>query len=91
MEDLEQRVVAAAVGVVAVGVAGEELVDLLHQQGLQRVFDVLGGARVGQASGEVGQDAEGHVEFADGEEAGVLDETAGLEIDDERLRASNSR
>ena len=31
--------------------------------------------------------AEGHVEFADGEQAGVLDEAASLEIDPEGLRA----
>ena len=67
LQDLEQRVVATVVGVVAVGVASEDLVDLQHQQGFQRVRDILGGARVGQSSGQVGQDTEGYVEFANGE------------------------
>jgi hypothetical protein len=51
------------------------------------VLDVLGGACVGQASGQVGQHPEGYVEFADGEQARVLVESAGPEIDDQRLRA----
>ena len=86
-EDADEGVVAGAVGVVAVGVAGEELVDLLDEQGLEGVLDEERGAGVGQALGEIGQDAEPDIELADGEEAGVLDEASGGEIDDDRLRA----
>jgi hypothetical protein len=51
------------------------------------VADELGGARVGQLGGEVGDDAQGAFEGADGEQAGVGDEATALEIDAELLRA----
>ena len=86
-QDLEEGVVAQVVGVVGVGVAGEELVDLLGEQGLHGVVDELGGARVGQACGEIGEDAEGPFEGADGQQSGVGDEASALKIDVELLRA----
>src|SRR5262249_12154475 len=45
-QDLEQGVLAQRVGVVAIGVAGQDLVDLLRQDALGAVADELGGARV---------------------------------------------
>jgi len=48
--------------------------DELDEQGFERVLDELGGTRVGETSGEVGEDASADVELSNGEEAGVLDE-----------------
>ena len=64
----------------------QELVDELDEQGLQRVLNAARRARVGQSGGQVGEDAQGDVELTDGEQAGVLDQTAGGEVNDERLR-----
>jgi hypothetical protein len=86
-EDLEEGVGAQLVGVVVVGVAGEQGVDLLGQQRLDGVTDELGGAWVGQLRGEVGDDAERAFQGADGEQSGVADDAAALEIDQELLRA----
>src|SRR5262245_8772012 len=47
LEDVEEGIVARVVGVVAVGVAGEELVDELNEQRLQGVADEARGPGVG--------------------------------------------
>jgi hypothetical protein len=86
-QDLEESVGAGVLGVVAVGVSGQELIDELNEQGLQRVLNVARRARVGQAGGQVGENAEGNVELSHGEQSGVLDKTACGEVNNERLRA----
>jgi hypothetical protein len=50
--------VAQGLGVIAVGIASQDLVDLLDQEGLGRVGDELLGAGVGETLGEIGQEAE---------------------------------
>lgn len=87
MKDLEQSVVAGVVGVVATGVAGEELIDELDQQRLQGVADVARRTGIGEAPGQIGQDAKTNVEGANDEQAGVLDEAAGGEVHLQWLRA----
>jgi len=86
-EDLEEGVDAQLVGVVVVGVAGEQGVDLLSEERFDGVTDEFGGAWVRQLRGEVGDDAERAFQGADGEESGVGDDAAALEIDEELLRA----
>ena len=51
------------------------------------MVDELGGAWVGQQGGEVGDDAQGSFEGADGEQSGVGDEPSAVKIDEELLRA----
>ncbi len=82
---LEQRVGAEGIRVVAVGVVGQDLVDLLAQERFAGRGDERLGAGVGQAAGEVGEIAEPLVEVADGEQAGVRDEVRGSEDDRDRL------
>jgi len=86
-EDLEEGVVAEVVGVVVVGVAGEQGVDLLGKEGLDGVVDVLGGARVGELSGEVSDDAQGPLQGPHGEQPGVGDEAAAVKGNLELLRS----
>ena len=86
-QDLEQRVVAQGLGVVAVGIAGQELIDLLGEEGLGRVMNELGGAWVGESLGQVGDDPQGLLEGADGEQAGVGDDASPVEDDVDLLRA----
>ena len=86
-EDLEEGVVAQVVGVVVVGVAGQDRVDLLGEEGFGGVVDELGGAGVGESRGQVGDDAQGAFQGADGEQAGVGDDAAAVESDVELLRA----
>jgi hypothetical protein len=69
------------------GVAGEDLIDLLGEEGFHGVRDVLVGAGVGEPSGEFGEDAQGLLQGADGAEAGVGDEAAAVEGAVELLRA----
>ena len=73
-QDLEQGIAAEFVGVVTVGVAGQQLVDLLGQETLGRVADEQRVAWVGQAGGQIGQDAQGAIQGADGHQAGVGDD-----------------
>ncbi|HTU88811.1 MAG TPA: hypothetical protein VMF69_01830 [Gemmataceae bacterium] len=49
-------VIAELLGVIAVGVAGEDLVNGLGEQGFGGVFDVFGGAGIGESLSEVGDD-----------------------------------
>jgi len=70
-----------------VGVAGQEGVDLLGQDRLDGVADEPRGARVGQSPGQVGEDAQGPLQGADGEQPGIGDDAAAVEIDEELLRA----
>jgi hypothetical protein len=77
-EDLEQRVGAELLGIVAVRVAGQALVDGLRKQRLGGMRDELGGARVWQTLGQVSDDAQGLLQGADGEEAGIADDAAAV-------------
>jgi hypothetical protein len=86
-EDLEEGVVAQVVVVVVVGVAGEQGVDLLGQEGLDGVADEERGPWVGESLGEVGDETPGAFQGADGEEAGIVTDAAAGEIDEELLRA----
>jgi hypothetical protein len=86
-EDLEERVVSEVVGIVVVGVSGEQGVDLLGEEGLGGMVDEVGGSWVGKPGGQIGDDAEGSFEGADGEESGIGDEASGLERDVELLRS----
>jgi hypothetical protein len=67
-ENLKEGIDAQVIGVVMVGIAGEQGIDFLGEDGLDRVVNVFGGARVGQKLGEAGDDAQGPFEGADGEE-----------------------
>ena len=80
-EDLEEGVVAELLGVIAVGVAGEDLIDGLGEDDLGGVFDVLGGSGVGEPLGEVGDDAEGFFEGSYGEQSGIGDNASAVEGD----------
>jgi hypothetical protein len=86
-QGLEQGIVAEGLGVVAVGLAGENLVDLLGQEGFAAGGDEFLGAGIGKALGDVGQDAEFMVEQADGQEAGIGDDATALEIEGDLLPA----
>lgn len=55
---LEQRIVSQGLGVVAVGIAREDLIDLLSQDGFLRVGDELLCPWIGQALGQVSDQAE---------------------------------
>jgi hypothetical protein len=84
-QDLEQGIVAQGLGVVAVGLTGQELVDLLGEQRLGCMVDELGGAWVGQPLGQVGQEAEGLLQGAHAQEAGSRDDAAAVASDQELL------
>ena len=56
-QDLEQGVLTEVVRVVEVRVARQNLVNLLDEEGLGGMVGELGGARVGEACGQVGNDA----------------------------------
>ncbi len=84
---LKERIVAQAIGVVAIGVIGHDLIDLLGQEGFAGVFDVLLGARVGEALRQLGQDAQALVEFAQRQQSGIGDELATVESDRDLLLA----
>src|SRR5207237_7811892 len=62
-------------------------VDLLSEDGLDRVLDEQGRAWVRQQGREVGDDAQGPFEGADGEQSGVGNDAAALEIDKQLLPA----
>jgi hypothetical protein len=74
-------------GVVAVGIAGEDLIDRLGEEGLGGVLDVLGGAGVGEPAGQLGNDTQGLLQGADGQQPGIGDDAAAIEGDVELLRA----
>ena len=90
-QDLKERIVAEGLGVVAVGVAGQDLVDLLGEQGLGGVMDELGGARVGKSLGQIGDDPEGLLQGADGQQPGVGDDASAVEGDVDLLRTEIPR
>ena len=79
--DLEEGIASAVVGVVAIGVAGQDLVDLLGQELFLGVGDELLSAGIGQTSGQVGEIAELAVEVAQGQQAGVGDDGGSIEGD----------
>ena len=85
---MEEGVGAQRLGVIGIGVASEELIDLLGEQGLGRVGDVLAGARVGQEGGQASEHAQAAVEGADSEQAGVRDDLWAVESEQYRLRVS---
>lgn len=72
-EDRTERIVAAARGVVAVGATGQDLIDLLGEQSAFGRVDELGGAGIGQALGEVVEDAQGAFQGTDLQQTGVGD------------------
>ena len=80
-QDLKEGIVAQGLGVVAVGVTGQELIDLLSEQGLDGVMDELGGAGVGESLGQVGDDPQRLLQGADGEQSGVGDDASAVESD----------
>jgi hypothetical protein len=86
-QDLEERVVAQVLGVVAVGVTGQDLVDGLGEEGLGGVRDVPGGAGVRQAPGQLRDDAQGLLQRPHGEQAGIADEATASKADVQLLRA----
>ena len=86
-QGLEQRVVAQGLGVVAVGIAGQDLIDVLGEQGLARVGHELLGPGVGQAPGDLAQHAQFPVEQPQGQQPGVADDPTPLEIRGDLLRA----
>jgi hypothetical protein len=76
---LKEGVLAEVVGIVAVGVAGQVLIDLLDEQALGGVLDEQGRARVGKSLGQAGQDAQGTIQGANGQKAGIGDEESLVE------------
>src|SRR5262249_28610046 len=86
-QHLEEGVTAQGGGVVAVGVAGQQLVDQLGEQGHGGVGAVLDRARVGEGFGQAGEYAQAAVQGADGQQAGVGDDAGAVEGDADLLRA----
>jgi len=80
-QDLEQGVLAEVLGVIKIRVAGQDLVDRLGEEGFGGMVDELGRARVGEAGGQVGDDAQRALEGADGQEAGIGNQAAAVEGD----------
>jgi hypothetical protein len=70
---LEQRILADDLGVVAIGIAGEDLIDLLRQQRFAAVGNHLRGARVGKALSERGSDSQFLVEQPQRQQTGIRD------------------
>ena len=85
-EDLEEGIGAHGIGIVAVGVAGLKLVDLLGQQGLGGMGAVLERTGVGKEFGQAREHAEAAVEVADGQQPHVGDDAWAVEGDLELLR-----
>jgi len=85
-QDLEQRIHPQPLGVVAVRIAGEDLVDLLRQEGFGGMVDVLRRAGIGQPLGECGNDPQGLFHGADREQASIRDDAAAIETQMELLR-----
>jgi hypothetical protein len=65
-------------GIVAIGIAGEDLVELLGQQGFAAVGDEFVDAGIGPSLSDVGQDAELSVEQSQGQESGIADDRAAI-------------
>src|SRR5262249_14683914 len=86
-QDLKERIVAEVLGVIAVRVASQELVDGLGEQGLGGVLDVLGGAGIRQPLGQVSDDAQRLLQGADSEQARIGDDAAAVKSDVQLLRA----
>jgi hypothetical protein len=85
-EDLEQGIGAEVIGVVMVGIAGEQGIDFLGEDRLDGVVNVVGGTRVGEPLGEAGDNAQRAFEGSDSEQPCVGDDGAALEIEQELLR-----
>ena len=86
-QDLEQRVVAQCLGIVVVGVAGQDLVDFLSEQRFGGVLDVLGRAGIGKPFGQLGNDPQRFFQSADRQQAGIRDDAPAIESNMDLLRA----
>src|SRR5262245_57798056 len=71
--------------IAAVGVVGQDLVDLLGEERFAAMGDERLRAGVGQAASEVSEIAKPLVEVADGEQTGVRDDSGGVEGNGDRL------
>jgi hypothetical protein len=88
-DDLKERVVAERLGIVKVGTARQDLIDLPGEESFDRVLDVLGGAGSGESLGQIGDDPQGFFQGADGEQAGIADDATAVESDLNLLRADS--
>ncbi len=61
-QSLEQRIVTQRLGVVAIGIASEDLVDVLGEQALTRMADERLGTGIGQPLGDAGEHAQFPIE-----------------------------
>jgi hypothetical protein len=84
---LEEGIMPQGLGVIEVGIAGQDVIDRLREKGFRGVLDAWGRAGIGQSRGQVGKDAQGLLPSVNGEESGIGDETAPVEGDVPLLRA----
>jgi hypothetical protein len=84
-KSLEHGITAGVVGVVGVGITGEELIDVLGEEILSGVGDEGLVARIRKTLGEVGEKAEAFLEGAQGQQSGIFDELAAVEGDSDLL------
>jgi hypothetical protein len=80
-EGLEHGIAARVVGVVSIGIASEELVDVLGEQFLGRVSDKGLVARIGQALRQISEKAEAFLEGAQRQQSRIVDELTAVESD----------
>jgi hypothetical protein len=78
-DGLKERIVPQQLRVVAVGVAGQDLIDLLRENPLRRMHDEQLIAGVRQPPSGFGQDAEFQIELANRQQPGVADHIAAVE------------
>jgi hypothetical protein len=84
---LKERLDTQVVGILEVGIAGQDLIDFLGADRFGGVFGLRRRARIGQACGQVSDDAQGFFEGPNGKEAGIGDEAATGKGNMNRLRA----
>jgi hypothetical protein len=83
---VKKRILAKGLGVIAIGVAGQDLVHLLGEQRFTGMHDEVLSPRIGQPLGQHRQNAELLVEFAHAQETGIGDNAASLKSDRDLLR-----
>jgi hypothetical protein len=86
-DDLQHGIVAQAVGVVGVFVAGDDLIDALPQQGQRVVLHAVGMPRIGEWRGPVSGQMMALIEGAQRQQAGIAGDLAAGKISLDGLMA----
>ena len=84
---MKERIVPQLLRVIEVGIAGQDLVNGLGEDRLGGMFDVLGGAWVGETLGQIGDDPQGFFQGPDAEQTCIGDQATAVKGQGKLLRA----